>query len=244
LSHGSPRRAVSRGVTWCTPAAYRQPVQDPGPALDRDRWRSLLRSLGAAGPLEPIDAAFDALVARYREPHRHYHDVAHIRAVLAAVDPVIDGADDPRAVELALWFHDAIYETTAGDNEARSAALGRAVCQGLGVADSPDSADSPLARACAHILATAHGPAIPAGDAALVVDADLSILGASAAEFDAYDQSIRREYAWVPDAHYRQARARVLQGFRERPAIFLTPAFAALDRPARENLARALARLA
>ena len=77
-------------------------------------------------------AAFDDLAARYAEPHRHYHTLDHIRAVLEIVDRIGATARNPAALELAVWFHDVVYDTHAGDNEEQSAAHARSVLGALG----------------------------------------------------------------------------------------------------------------
>ncbi|MEX3769344.1 hypothetical protein ABFW14_20800, partial [Mycolicibacterium fortuitum] len=67
------------------------------------------------------------LLARWSEPHRKHHNVAHLREVLDAIGILADGGlqFDREAVELAAWFHDAVYEIGRDDNEDRSAALAR-----------------------------------------------------------------------------------------------------------------------
>ena len=95
--------------------------------------------------------------------------------------------------ELAAWFHDAIYDTTRHDNEARSAELAVDALRALRF-----------------------------DEATIAADADLSILGSDAARYDEYARQIREEYAWVPEAVYRTERAKVLAHFAERPAIYFT----------------------
>jgi predicted metal-dependent HD superfamily phosphohydrolase len=96
----------------------------------------------------------------------------------------------------------------------------------------------------ALILATRHDAAPLSGDAAVVADVDLAILGSSYEVFDRYEAAIRAEYASVPDAAFREGRARILRAFLARPAIFTTPPLnEALELRARENLVRSLARL-
>jgi len=76
----------------------------------------------------PLDEAlYQDLVARYREPHRRYHTLQHLEECFARFDELRALAEHPRDVELAIWFHDAIYDTRRSDNEARSAAWGRSV---------------------------------------------------------------------------------------------------------------------
>jgi len=88
-------------------------------ALDRDRWNELCR--GARS--EAAAQWYDRLLELYSEPHRHYHNAQHITDCLKEFDSVRDAAQEPLAVELAIWFHDAIYNPRAGDNEERSAEL-------------------------------------------------------------------------------------------------------------------------
>jgi predicted metal-dependent HD superfamily phosphohydrolase len=201
------------------------------PTLPRERFASLCQRLGL-GPA--ADAVFEALAMRLAEPHRAYHNAVHIAACLRHFDGVRDRFAAPDEAEFALWWHDAIYDPRAPDNEARSADLARAFLSGA-------AAD----RVAALILATKHDAPPAPGDAELVVDIDLAILGAPAAEFAAYDAAIRREYSWVPEARFRTGRTAVLRGFLARPAIYRTALFhAKLEAPARLNLDAALAALA
>lgn len=182
-------------------------------------------------------ATFDALQAAHAEPQRHYHDASHIDACLRAFEPVRHLAELPAEVESALFFHDAVYDPRSSGNEARSA---RWAVRALGEAGV---ASSVCGRVEAMIMATRHHePAT--GDEALLVDVDLGILGMPEPVFERYDQGIRREYAHVPEADYRAARAEVLAGFLRRRRIFHTDHFhALLDAPARANLERKIAEL-
>src|SRR6185369_8345285 len=92
-------------------------------------WERAWRGLGA----HPEAGLFDALVAAYREPHRHYHTVQHLAECLAQLEPALDLAEQAGEVELALWFHDAVYELTRRDNEARSAEWAAAAARAAGV---------------------------------------------------------------------------------------------------------------
>lgn len=204
-------------------------------SLTFDRWRRLMASL-ELGPSEPT---FEALAAAYAEPQRHYHNQTHIADCLALLDEVRSAAAQPAEVELALWFHDAVYNTRAFDNETRSADWAVTVLKEAGAEDAV------AARVAGHIRATEHDADPPLGDAALVVDIDLSILGRPPAAFDAFDQAIRKEYAWVPGFLYRRTRRQILEGLLDRPVLYTTPALRArFEARARANLERALGRLA
>ncbi len=172
---------------------------------------------------------------RWREPHRAYHDERHLAECLRLFDEHRGLATDADAVEAALWLHDAIYDPARDDNEAESAALARRMLQSASVDDAR------IARIEALILETRHLAAPHDTDARLVCDIDLAILGADDARFDEYERDIRREYAFVPDAAFRAARAAVLERFLERSAIYTTPALhARFEERARSNLARSL----
>ena len=177
------------------------------------------------------------MLRAYAEPHRHYHTGEHIARTLALFDGVRDRLRCPAESELAVWLHDAVYDPRAADNEARSADLAEAL-----LVAGEAAAAVPAVRAL--ILATRHAAPPEEHDARYVVDADLAILGADPAEFDRYEAQVRREYAFVPDAEWRERRPRVLRRFLDRARIYETAEFAALEAPARANLARSLLRLA
>jgi predicted metal-dependent HD superfamily phosphohydrolase len=181
-----------------------------------------------------------ALEAAYAEPQRAYHTRAHIEdclAKLAAVEGLSPA--DRRRLQWAIWWHDAVYDPTRGDNEAASAAMAVRDLPALG-ASAGD-----IAEVERLILLTA-GHAVASGDrlGALMVSIDLSILGAAPAAYDVYAAAVRREYAHVPDEAFRAGRARVLRTFAEAPVLFPDPGFAGrYDAPARTNLAREIAAL-
>jgi predicted metal-dependent HD superfamily phosphohydrolase len=184
------------------------------------------------------------LSAFYRAPGRHYHGLSHIEALLTLAGKHRAVLADPEAVEAAIWFHDAIYDSARRDNEARSAEL---AAERLTGQVEPER----LRRIMRMIEATATHQ-VPdfadekaRRDAALFLDMDLSILGAATAEFDAYEHAVRLEYAWVDEAAWRAGRTAVLRNFLERPHIFHTETFRlSRERQARENIARSLEKLA
>ncbi len=195
---------------------------------------------------EPLigEALKTELAALYRQPGRHYHGLAHIQALLALLQEHRADLADPQAVEAAVWFHDAIYDSRRSDNEARSAALATDKLSSRVEA-------ARLSRIVAMIEATAT-PALPGlgseaadRDAAHFLDMDLSILGAPKSAFDSYEAAVRREYAWVDDKAWRSGRAAVLRKFLARPRIFHTEAFRErFEAQARKNIARSIAALA
>ena len=153
------------------------------------RWHSTWTGLGVAPPVDSVHAA---LVARYGEPHRSYHTVQHLDECFARLDEAHAPAEHALEVELALWFHDAIYDTHRSDNEAQSAVLARAEGERARV-PAPV-----LARIDALILATRHDASPVTADAMLLVDVDLAILGAPVERFDEYERQVRAEYGSVP----------------------------------------------
>jgi len=184
------------------------------------------------------------LSALYRQPGRHYHGLAHVEGLLALVSHHRTVLADPEAVEAAVWFHDAIYDSRRSDNEARSAALAE---EKLGSRVEAVR----LSRIVAMIEATAThalpdlGDEAAKRDAAFFLDMDLSILGAPKAAFDSYEAAVRREYAWVDDKAWRSGRAAVLKKFLARPHIFHTEAFRQrFEAEARRNIQRSIAALA
>jgi predicted metal-dependent HD superfamily phosphohydrolase len=197
-------------------------------------WQQLWQAFGTVPP----DGLLAALLARYAEPHRHYHAQAHLDACLAHFARVRTQAERPHEVEMALWFHDAIYAIGAPDNEQRSADWARQALEQAGIA--PDA----VARVAALVMVTRHDCAPQDTDQALLLDADLSILGQPPAVFDAYERHIRAEHAAVPEAIFRSRRRGILQQFLERPRIFHSAHFhAAFEAQARANLARSISRL-
>ncbi len=198
------------------------------------RWDRMREWLGLGMVFIPVG---ERLLARYSEPDRHYHDARHILACLRAFDDYMGNIADPDAVELALWFHDAVYDPRAapGENEAASACYFRKEFEALahGLVDS-DAVER-------LILATDHHRESGDSDRDLVCDLDLGILGSDPPRYDAYAAEIRREYAHVPEADYRQGRARVLRAFLDRKSVYRSRSFRqTLEKPARANLEREL----
>jgi predicted metal-dependent HD superfamily phosphohydrolase len=210
-----------------------------------DRWRSLIGAIGAHDGGAEIFADLDR---RHREPGRFYHTWEHVADCLAGLDAVPGLCDRPEAVELALWFHDAVYDPRAADNEARSAELLLEAAERLGIGADLAEGSAGLVLATAHLARPggAHWQGSLADrDAAAIRDIDLAILGAPPARFDAYEAAVRREYGFLSDSEWRAGRSRVLRAFLDRPRIYLTGTFHdRLERQARANLAAGLERLA
>jgi predicted metal-dependent HD superfamily phosphohydrolase len=169
----------------------------------------------------------------YTEPHRRYHTLTHIDAVLHNLGAHHAGFNDPAIAELALFYHDLVYDPARHDNEAQSAAR-------LKIRLSPYLDAARLRRACSHIEATRHHDPTPDPDTNLVLDLDMSILGAGWPDYLAYAQGVHAEYAPVYGAEaYAAGRVKLfLEPTLARDRIFLTAPLTGLEFQARDNLAR------
>lgn len=181
------------------------------------------------------DQVFDELVAAYTAPDRHYHDICHIADCLDEFDGVRHLAHNPHAIEIAIWFHDVVYDGRRSDNEERSAEAAAAALRRL-------RASEPfMAEVKQLILFTRHDTEPPTADGKLMVDIDLAPLALAPERFDENTRRIRSEYPHVPEEMFLRGRNEILRGLLRRPRIYYTDTF--FDRyemRARQNLKRAV----
>ncbi len=178
-------------------------------------WRSVLPESAPSGAA--VRAGEDLLI-RWSEPHRRYHTVEHLTAVLRVLGEYADRAADPTAVTLAAWYHDAVYDPRRVDNEEASALLAEAVLPAL---DVPPARVAEVAR-LVRLTAT-HDPIPGDRNGGLLTDADLAILAAEPDAYLAYTHAVRAEYSYVPDAAFAAGRAEVLHHLLALPRLFHTP---------------------
>jgi predicted metal-dependent HD superfamily phosphohydrolase len=179
------------------------------------------------------------LLRRWSQPQRQYHNEHHLRAVLDIVDRFADHAGAPDQVRLAAWYHDAVYDPQRTDNEQQSAALARHQLRHLGVpADSIREVVRLIEMTADHV--TEPGDR----DGALLCAADLAILAAPPAAYEAYRAQIRAEYAFLPADGFARGRAGVLSGLLARDQLYQLPPAAAWEPLARANLQAELRDLA
>jgi predicted metal-dependent HD superfamily phosphohydrolase len=190
------------------------------------RFAESARLAGAAAPSVALDAVEAELIARWSEPHRHYHNLAHLEAVLreAEADPV---------AALAAWGHDAIYDPRSPANEERSAQL-------MGGLLTRCAVPQPVISETLRLVRLTAGHRVEALDkrGVLLADADLAVLAWPWPDYLSYVDAVRREYAHVPEDLWRIGRAAVLQSLLDLPSLFHQ--HPALEAPARENIAREL----
>lgn len=191
----------------------------------------------AAG-LAQSSSCFHSLLAAYSEKHRHYHAVSHIDAMLGNLDAAGELAANPCEIEIAIWFHDAIYKPFSKTNEHDSADwaqdfLSKAGYNGKGIETIHGL-----------IMATLHGSKLVTADEELIVDIDLCILGAEEEIYDRFEVNIRKEYRLVPKPLYKKKRKEILNMFLTRDRIYNTEQFYDLyENSARANLSRTIATL-
>ncbi len=182
------------------------------------------------------EALREDLLARWSEAHRAHHNVAHLHEVLDAIGLLADDglAFDREAVELAAWFHDAIYVIGRDDNEDRSADLALELL-----------ASSPLRDEVARLVRATKSHKVGPDDVngAVLSDADLSVLGSPAIRYRAYAQAVREEYAKIPDEVFKPARAQVLSSLLEGTIFHTEPGRLRWEDAARRNITDEIAEL-
>jgi predicted metal-dependent HD superfamily phosphohydrolase len=202
--------------------------------MNIERWLELMAALNFADNR----ATHQKLVDAYSEKHRHYHSAAHIEDCLQKFDMVKQSARESENIALAIWFHDAVYAPLKPNNELQSA----------------NWATQFLMAQCANtdqiksvrelIMVTCHQAEPVTNDEALLIDIDLSILGANPATYELFETNVRKEYRWVPWFLYRAKRSEILASFLNRDRLYSCDLFhQRYDAPARANLVKAIADL-
>jgi predicted metal-dependent HD superfamily phosphohydrolase len=196
-----------------------------GGVVGFDTWAEL------AGDSPISRTEWAAVLEAWSQPHRRYHDLRHLAAVLGLVGELAGAAADPAAVRLAAWYHDVVYEPTRPDNEAVSAARARAGLRGLVAEDRIDE----VARLV--LLTASHDPEPGDRNGAVLCDADLAVLAAPPEAYAGYASAVRAEYGHLSDEQFTAGRIAVLERLLALPALYRLPDVAAEWTPrARANL--------
>lgn len=193
------------------------------------RWLDFCRRLGVKENENYHTKLFIQLVYYYNQPNRRYHDLGHIRKMLNKFDEIKHLLNNPDAVELAIWFHDAIYETWANDNEIRSADLASYfIRELLGLARELAN------KTCYLIERTQYfshddmwKPRTP--DSKYFVDIDLWVgLGGDYQEFQINKSLTALEYEWREKANpegFKKRRLEIFLILYKRAPFYLTRYF-------------------
>ena len=179
--------------------------------VDFEAWAAL------AGDSPTSRTEWAAVVGAWSEPHRRYHDLAHLAAVLGLVGALAGSADDPDAVRLAARYHDVAYDPERTDNEEVSAARARAGLRGLVPDDRVDEVERLV------LLTAGHDPTPDDANGAVLCDADLAVLAGPPDAYAAYASAVREEYGHLSDEQFTAGRIAVLEHLLALPALYRTP---------------------
>ena len=209
-------------------------------------WMRACAEAGATAAPDDIRETGEALLARWMDPRRRFHDLRHLCDVLSRVDELAEETHEPCLVRLAAWYHGAIFDAESkaayaergGENETASAVLAHEQLAALGV---PDRCAHRVAQLVTALLRHAPDPAD--FDCAVLCDADLGMLAQEPQRYKAYLEDVRAEYAHIPAEDYVRARIVILSKLLSRPSLFSSPLGAAWEDAARQNIAAELVRL-
>lgn len=200
--------------------------------MTKERFIALWNRCLVDGAVAEAVPVYGDLVRRYSEPHRRYHTCGHISHCLQQLDLATGLMDDPDAVEMGLWFHDAVYDPCASDNELKSAEL---------FADLVDGHFKLAFRRSVYdlILVTMHPEHPKRLDEQFIVDIDLSSFGLPWEVFKRDSDAVRAEKAHLPDKKFFSGQIKFLRSLLERPTFFFTDFFQArYESTARSNITR------
>lgn len=199
--------------------------------MDEKKWLELMVRLGFDSNIE----TYSKLQAHYSQKHRHYHDSNHINATLKNLGQVKQLANDYDALEVALWFHDAIYKIFSSSNELDSANWA------VDFLKLNNAKEEFIENVHRLIMATLHHAVPSNNDERLIVDIDLSILGCNSELYDQFELWVRKEYKLIPTFIYKKKRKEILEVFLGRERIFSHEYFFdKFEQSARANLRNAI----
>ena len=211
----------------------------PDPNDLEEQWTKLARKYSQDEVL--INKYYDEIKSAYSSPSRHYHNTAHIHALLTLANQYQSSLHDKDVVDFSTFYHDIVYKVTRSDNEEKSALRAQKNLSDLKLAPDKIATVGKYIRATKqHKLDGANNES----DLAWFLDFDMSILGAEWDKYLEYTRELRQEYSIYPDFLYNQGRRKFLQKSLSTPYIFHTTLFRTYhEQDARENIGRELERL-
>ena len=169
----------------------------------------------------------------YTSKGRYYHNLQHIDSIFKELKAVENVINDIEVLALSVFYHDVIYQSTAKDNEEKSAKLAIKRLTQIGYNSEK------INKISEQIIATKSHKISVDLDTNFLLDADLSILGKDWDDYEIYIKQIRKEYSIYPDFFYKPGRKKVLEHFLKFPQIFKTEFFIEkYETQARHNLKR------
>ncbi len=205
---------------------------------DLNRFQSLWKRCLVGGAQDTSTEIHQRLINGYNEPQRRYHTFAHIKHCLSMFDQCKSLTSNPDALEIAIWFHDAIFVPGNSDNEALSSDFYRELSAGAHTEEFRELAGT-------LIMATLHeGRSMENSDARYMVDIDLSSFGLPWENFLADSRLLREEHAEFSDADYYRKQAAFRTCLLGQPHFYQTDFFRRhYEQQARENLEKYSAQL-
>jgi predicted metal-dependent HD superfamily phosphohydrolase len=202
--------------------------------MQLSRWQKLMQAFH----VDHNEKIYEQLVSYYSQRHRYYHTAKHVEACLNHLDPIHHLTDKPHEIEMALWFHDAIYKPYSSTNELDSANWAKRFLL-------DNKVDQVICERIYHlVMVTLHNGKANTTDEKLMIDIDLTILGSLPAIYQIFEKNVRKEYRLVPYFLYRKKRKHILQGFLDQKQIYQTEYFRQLfEKQARENIQKVLQNL-
>ena len=199
------------------------------------RWKQLWKRIGTNGSGKDN---YEEIARLYGETHRYYHNFVHIAHSLNELNEASRFIENPNEVETAIWYHDAIYDIKAKNNEEKSAELAEKILTKARIKKQF------IKSVTEKILATKHDMTPKDKDTQYLIDIDLAILGKPTEEFEEYERDIRSEYSFVPEYQFKQKRKEILQNFLCRNSVYSTDFFKQkYESQARKNLERLITQL-
>lgn len=176
---------------------------------------------------------YKSVIERYSEPQRYYHTTSHLFRLLELFNKHKSKFSNPRAVFLAIVFHDIVYDPQSKDNELNSARL---LKDWIGT-------DQDCTIAEQYILATIkHSLINDDQDIKYFLDFDLEVLSWDYEKYwNDYALQIRKEYSQYSDSDYITGRTAVMSNFLKRERIYFSGIFD--EAKARENIQKELVSL-
>lgn len=201
----------------------------------RKAWERFCKDINAQ---ENIEKEFEFVIKNYDEEGRGYHNLKHIEEALSDFEEVKDLLNEALEVQMAIWYHDIIYDSKRPDNEEASAKLAMDRAKILGL-------NSNFAKIVYGLIMLTKGH-LPSDnpDSKYLIDIDFGILGKDSIRFSEYEKGIRKEYSNYEDKVYKLERIKVLKSFLARESIYQTEYFRnKYEKIARTNIQNLIAKL-